>query len=197
MKLLKYPKNLIIGKNNYIEKGVKILDNVIIGNNNKIYSGTIIYPNTKIGNNNVILDNNIIGEHPIEAKEIFDGKKFGGVEIGNNNFFHVNNLIFNGYYRKTLIGNNNKILADCHISHDTNIYDNVILYPRVTTGGITILMNYSTMGIGSFIQQNSVLGKYSMIGMGNVASHNVFPFFIYFNQKYLRFNKVKILFYYF
>jgi acyl-[acyl carrier protein]--UDP-N-acetylglucosamine O-acyltransferase len=192
MKMLKYPKNLIIGKNNYIEKGVKILENVIIGNNNKIYSGTIIYPNTKIGNNNVILNNNIIGEHPVEAKEVYNAKIFGGVEIGNNNFFHVNNLIFNGYYRKTIINDNNKLLAECHIGHDTNISDNVVLYPRVITGGITTLMNYSTMGMGSFIQQNSVLGKYSMIGMGNIASHNVFPYFIYFNQKYLRFNKVKI-----
>lgn len=192
MKLLKYSKNLIIGKNNYIEKGVKIFDDVTIGDNNKIYSGTIIYPNTKIGNNNVILNNNIIGEHPVEAKEIFDKKKFGGVEIGNNNFFHVNNLIFNGYYKKTIIKNNNKLLAECHIGHDTNILDNVVLYPRVITGGITTLMDYSTIGMGSFIQQNMVLGKYSMIGMGNVASHNIFPYFIYFNQKYLRFNKIKI-----
>lgn len=192
MKLLKYSKNLIIGKNNYIEKGVKILNNVKIGDNNKIYSGTIIYPNTIIGNNNVILNNNIIGEHPVEAKENFNNKKFGGIEIGNNNFFHVNNLIFNGYYRKTIIGNNNKLLAECHIGHDTNIHDNVILYPRVISGGITTLMNYSTIGMGSFIQQNTVLGKYSMLGMGNIASHNVFPYFIYFNQKYLRLNKVKI-----
>lgn len=192
MKLLKYSKNIIIGKNNYIEKGVKISDNIIIGDGNKIYSGTIIYPNTKIGNNNVILNNNIIGEHPVEAKENFNGKKFGGIEIGNNNFFHVNNLIFNGYYRKTTIGNDNKLLAECHIGHDTNINNNVVLYPRVITGGITTLMNYSTMGMGSFIQQNSILGKYSMIGMGNISSHNVFPYYIYFNQKYLRFNKIKI-----
>lgn len=192
MKLLKFPKNLIIGKNNYIEKRVNILDNVIIGDNNKIYNGTKIYPNTKIGNNNVILNNNIIGEHPVEAKENFNDKKFGGIEIGNNNFFHVNNLIFNGYYRKTLIGNNNKLLAECHISHDTHISNNVVLYPRVMTGGITTLMNYSTMGTASLIQQNSVLGKYSMIGMGNISSHNVFPYYIYFNQKYIRFNKIKI-----
>ena len=44
----------------------------------------------------------------------------------------------------------------------------------------------------SCIQQNSVLGSFSMIGMGNAASHNVFPFYIYLDRKYLRFNKVKI-----
>ena len=192
MKLLKFPRNCHIGKNNYIQSGVKIFENTIIGDNNKIYDGTVIYPNTKIGDNNVILNNNILGEHPIEAKEDFKDKYFGGLKIGNDNFLHVNNLIFNGYYRKTKISNNNKILAEAHIGHDTIINNNVTLYPRVITGGISTLMDYSTIGMQSSIQQNSVLGKYSMIGMGNIASHNIFPYFIYFNQKYLRLNKVKI-----
>ena len=192
MRLLKLPKNCYIGKNNYIEKSVKLFENIYIGDNNKIYDGTIIYPNTKIGNNNVILNNNILGEHAIEAKEIFKNKVFNGLEIGNNNYFHVNNLIFNGYYKKTIIGNHNKLLAEAHIGHDTNIHNNVILYPRVITGGLSTLMDFSTIGMYSSIQQNSVLGSYSMIGMGNIASHNIFPFYIYFNQKYLRFNKMKI-----
>mgnify|MGYP003705855443 CR=1 FL=1 len=195
MHILKFSKNCIIGKNNYIQSGVKLFDNIVIGDNNKIYDGTVIYPNTKIGNNNVILNNNILGEHPIvtnTANNNFEKKIFNGLEIGNNNFFHVSNLIFNGYVSKTIIGNNNKFLAEGHIGHDTNIHNNVVLYPRVITGGISTLMDYSTIGMQSSIQQNSVLGKYSMIGMGNIASHNVFPYFIYFNQKYLRLNNIKI-----
>ena len=192
MSLLKFPKNCVIGKNNYIESGVKLYENVIIGNNNKIYNGTVIYPNTVIGNNNVFLNNNILGEHAVEAKEDFKEKVFNGLVIGDNNYFHVNNLIFNGYYRKTLIGNNNKILAECHLGHDTILNNNIVLYPQVLTGGLTELMDYSTMGLKSSIQQNSILGQYSMIGMGNIASHNVFPFYIYFNNKYYRFNTMKI-----
>ena len=65
MKLLKFPKSLVMGTNNYIESGVKIHENVIIGNNNKIYDGTVIYPNTTIGNDNVILNYNRLGEHPM------------------------------------------------------------------------------------------------------------------------------------
>ena len=58
MNILRFPKSLIMGKNNCIESGVKILENVIIGDNNKIYDGTVIYPNTVIGNNNIILKKN-------------------------------------------------------------------------------------------------------------------------------------------
>lgn len=190
--LNRFYKNIKIGKNNYIEKNVKIYENVKIGNNNKIYNGTVLYPNTIIGNNNIILNNNIIGEHPVNSKEYFTDKKFNGIIIGDNNLLHVNNIIFNGYYRKTEIGNYNKLLSEIHISHDTIITNNVVLYPRSITAGLTKLLPYSTMGMNSSIQQKTVLGSYAMVGMGNIASHNIFPFFIYVNNKYLRLNTYKI-----
>ena len=99
------------GVNNVIGKNVKIYENVIIGNNNKIFDGTTLYPNTVIGDNNIILDGNTIGEHPVNAKENFNNfqKNYEkGVIIGNNNFFHVNNLIFGGTDNPTKIGNYNK-----------------------------------------------------------------------------------------
>ena len=180
------------GDNNFIGKNVIIHDNVIIGNNNKIYDGTVIYPNTIIGNNNIILDNNTLGEYGVEAKYDFEEKKFKGLEIGDNNYFHVNNLIFGGFYKKTLIGNHNKFLSQVTIHHDNIIHNNVVFYPRAITAGLCTLMDYSTMGMNSSLQQRSVVGSYSMIGMGSVASHNIFPFYIYFNGKYQRFNKVKV-----
>lgn len=192
MRLLKYPTSLIMGKNNYIEQGVTISKNVIIGSNNKIYSGTIIYPNTTIGNGNVILNDNVLGEHAVNASETFTGKKFGGLSIGNNNFMHVRNLIFSGEYKQTKLGDDNKILAECHIGHDVCIQNNVVLYPKATIGGLCTLMNYSTVGINASIQQKTVIGSFSMIGMGSIASHSVFPFYIYFNQQYTRPNVAKI-----
>lgn len=186
-----------MGKNNYIEKGVKIMENVVIGDNNRIYKGTVIYPNTKIGDNNIILHDNMIGGYPIDSRDKFTNQQFTadmfkGLEIGNNNIFHIRNLVFNGYYRQTKIGDNNKLLAECHVSHDVHIQNNVTLYPRVFIGGISTLLDNSTMGVQSIIQQRSVIGQYAMLGMGNVASHSIFPFYIYFDKKYVRFNKVKI-----
>ena len=192
MRLLRLAKNVSIGINNIIQSGVVIHPGVTIGNNNKIYDGTIIYPNTTIGNNNVILNDNILGEHPIEASEIFTEKKFNGLEIGDDNFFHVKNLVFTGSRGKTKIGDNNKLLAENHIGHDTHITSDVVIYPRCITGGLSTLLPYSTMGMYSTIQQNSVMGRYSMLGMGNISSHNIFPFYIFAGNKYLRPNHYKI-----
>ena len=189
-KLSKFCRSLVIGKNNLIADNVKIMENVIIGDNNKIYDNTIIYPNTTIGNNNIFLNNNKIGELGIQSNVDYDNFefKYNGLVIGDNNFFHVNNIIFNGYQNKTMIGDNNKILAENHIGHDTEIKNNVVLYPRCITGGGSKILSHSAMGFYSTIQQNSVLGSYSMIGAGNNVSHSVFPFFIYFNNQYIRYN---------
>jgi acyl-[acyl carrier protein]--UDP-N-acetylglucosamine O-acyltransferase len=110
------------------------------------------------------------------------------LEIGNNNFFHVNNIIFNGFTNKTLIGNNNKFLSEITIHHDSEIKNDIILYPRAMVAGFCKLLNNSVMGMNSTLQQRKVLGQYSMIGMNNPCSHNVFPFFIYFNNDYIRYN---------
>lgn len=188
MKLLKFPKSLIIGKNNYIEPGVKICENVIIGDNNKIYDGTVIYPNTKIGNNNVVLNKNILGEHPVEAKEKFKEKVFGGLEIGNNNFLHNTNIIYSGYSKKTIICNNNKILGESHIGHDTHIHNHVYLYTRSMLCGYVNMLDYSGSGVSCVIHQNKTIGQYAFLGMNNTITKNIFPFYININNKYHKIN---------
>lgn len=188
-----FDKSIQIGSGNDISDDVKIHNNVVIGNNNKIYSGTIIYPNTIIGNNNIILNNNILGEYGVDAKDNnFKQKIYRGLIIGNNNYFHVNNIIFSGFYTKTEIGDNNKFLSQVTLHHDNIVHNSVVFYPRAISAGLCRFMDNSTVGMNASIQQRSIIGNYAMIGMGNIASHSIFPFYIYFNNKYQRFNKMKI-----
>jgi len=190
-----YIKNIIIGKNNYISKKAIIHNNVIIGDNNKIYDNVILYPKTVIGNNNIILNNNIIGEIPIQSNGTFqheDYSKTKGVKIGDNNFFHVRNLIFAGSERATEIKNNNKLLADCHLNHDSIIYNNVTLYPRITMGGYSKCLDYSNIGGNAFIQQRKIIGQYSMVGGSQLVAKNVFPYYVYINNKITRLNTLKL-----
>ena len=190
--MIRNAARIVIGKNNYIEDGVTICKGVVIGDNNKIYSGTTIYPNTVIGNENVFLNGNIIGEHPVDANESFTQKEYGGVIIGNYNYFHVNNLVSSGRHGKTIIGNSNKFLSEVAIHHDTVIENNVVFYPRSISAGLCRFMSHSSIGMGTAIQQRSVIGNYSMIGMGSVATHSVFPFFIYYDNSYIRLNSKRL-----
>ena len=192
MKLLKFPKNCHIGKNNYIQSGVKIFEDTFIGDNNKIYDGTVIYPKTKIGNNNVILNNNILGEHPIESTEVFKDKNFGGLKIGNNNYFHNSNIIYSGSLNKTIINNNNKILGESHIGHDVHIKNYVHIYTRGMLCGFVKMNNYSGVGVSCVVHQRKIIGDYSFLGMNNSITKDVFPFYVNINNKYHKFNHHRI-----
>jgi len=191
-KLARIGKNVRLGINNIIGDNVVISDNVILGSNNKIFSNNTIYPNVEIGDNNVLLDGNVIGEHPVSMDD-FNGKIYNGVKIGNDNYFHCNSVIFGGIKNnKTLIGNNNKLSYNLHIGHDSTISNNVHLYPNVIVGGHSVLLPYSGIGIGGGIHQNRVLGNYSFIGMLSASTKNIFPYFIYAGNKYLRMNTKRV-----
>ena len=193
--MLKAFSHLKIGKNNIISPKAIIHDNVIIGDNNNIHDDVIIYPNTKIGNNNNIFPRNIIGEFPISSNDKYikyDFKLTKGVIIGNNNLFHVNNIIFSGIDNETYIGNNNKILAECSIAHDVRLFNNVTFYHRICTGGYSMYLDYSNIGMESVIHQRMVIGQYSMIGANNTITKNVFPYYININNKLHRLNEKKI-----
>ena len=92
------------------------------------------------------------------------------------------------FIKKTIIGNNNKFLSGIYIHHDSEIKNNILLYPKAMIAGFCKLLDNSVMGMNSTLQQRMVLGQYSMIGMNNPCSNNVFPFFIYFNNNYIRYN---------
>ena len=193
--MLRTLKSIKIGKNNFISPKAIIHDNVFIGDNNNIYDDVIIYPNTTIGNNNNIFPRNIIGEFPVHGNDkynIYDFKLTKGVEIGNNNFFHVNNIIFSGIDNKTFIGNNNKFLAENHMGHDATIFNNVTFYPRCIQGGYSIYLDNSNIGMGSIIHQKTVVGQYSMIGANSTITKNVFPYYININNKLHRLNESKV-----
>lgn len=187
--------NVKMGNNNKIHSNVIIHDNVKIGNGNIIYDNVTIYPNTEIGNNNIIFNGNIIGEYPIQADGSFqdyDFNKTKGVIIGNGNFFHAKNIIFCGTEKNTIIGNENKILCDCHINHDCWIGNNVTLYPRVTLAGFVYCLDNCSIGGASFIHQRKIIGQYSMVGANNFVGKNVFPYFVFINNKITRLNYIKL-----
>lgn len=193
--MLKSFKNIKIGKNNFISPKAVLHNNVTIGDNNNIYDDVIIYPNTIIGDNNNIFPRNIIGEFPISSDDkykLYDFNLTKGVKIGNNNLFHVNNIIFSGIDDKTFIGNNNKFLAENSIAHDIKIFNNVTFYHRICTGGYSIFLDYSNIGMESVINQKIVVGQYSMIGSNSTITKHVFPYYININNKLHKLNERKI-----
>ena len=86
------------------------------------------------------------------------------------------------------------MLRGSHIGHDSIVEDKANLSCNVLIGGHSHLMEGVNMGLGSICHQFSVLGAYSMIGMGGIItkSSEIHPGEIYVGNpvKFLKENKI-------
>lgn len=153
---------------NFIHPTAVVDTDVVLGSNNYIGPFCYITGKTTIGDNNRFEAYCSIGTPP-EHIGHFD-KTDGRVSIGNDNIFREQTKIQSGATRCTHIGNYIKMLCGVYIAHDSIIGDNTLLSANVIIAGYSILMPGVHFGIGSMCHQFSVVGAYSMIGMGSVIT---------------------------
>lgn len=154
--------------NNFIHPTSIIEDGCILGKNNYIGPFCYIKANTVLGNNNRIEGYCSLGT-PAEHKDHFFDD-FGKTVIGDNNIIREFVTINSGTSRKTIIGNNNIFLRGTYIGHDCIIENKVTLSCNSLLGGHSYIMEGVNFGLGAICHQYSVIGAYSMLGMGTVVT---------------------------
>lgn len=164
---------------NQIHSTAVIEPGVALGDNNYIGAYAVIKGNTIIGSGNRIEGSCSIGA-PAEHREYFfnDG---GSTVIGDNNVIREYVTINAGTKEKTKIGNKCVLQRGCYIGHDCVLENGVTLSSNVLVGGHCYIMIGANFGLGSMCHQFSVIGGYSMIGMGTTILKRtmVRPGFVY------------------
>ena len=172
----------IIDKNAKISNNVKIGPYCIIGPNVEIDSDTILHShvnlvgNTKIGKNNEIFPFASIGTPPQDLK--YKGEK-NSLVIGNNNKFREYVNINPGTQSgggMTKIGDNNLFMVYCHVAHDCNISNSIVLANNVQVGGHVSIHDNAIVGGSCAIHQFSRIGESAMIGGMTGVLSDVIPF---------------------
>ncbi len=177
----KIDKKAIVDKKAEIDSNVIVGPYAIIGPAAKIGSGCIIdafaqvVGNTTIGKNNHIFSYAALGNIPQDLK--YKGEE-SFLVIGSNNtireFVTMNLGTENG--SKTIIGNNNLIMAYSHIAHDCFVgNDNVLANCATLAGHVTIEDRVTVGGIVA-IHQFCRLGTLSMIGGCSKVVQDVPPY---------------------
>ncbi len=175
-------KTAIISETSKISNNVEIGaytiigPNVKIGSNTKIHSHVNIVGNTSIGSGNEIFPFASIGTPPQDLK--YKGEK-NSLVIGDNNKFREYVNINPGTGPGggiTKIGNNNLLMVYCHIAHDCNISDNIVLANNVQVGGHVFIQDNAIVGGSCAIHQFSRIGESSMIGGMTGVLSDVIPF---------------------
>jgi len=150
--------------------------NVKISNNTKIHSHVNITGNTSIGTGNEIFPFSSIGTPPQDLK--YKGEK-NSLIIGDNNKFREYVNINPGTKQGggiTKIGNNNLFMVYCHVAHDCNVLNNIVLANNVQVGGHVLIQDNAIIGGSCAIHQFSRIGESSMIGGMTGVLSDVIPF---------------------
>ena len=172
----------IIDKRAKISSNVNIGPYCIIGPDVEIEENTIIHShvnlegNTKIGKNNQIFPFSSIGTPPQDLK--YKGEK-NKLIIGDNNRFREYVNINPGTEKGgglTRIGDNNLFMVYCHVAHDCNISNNIVLANNVQVGGHVIIEKNAVVGGSCAIHQFSRIGESAMIGGMTGVLSDVIPF---------------------
>ena len=166
----KISNDVVIGPYCVIGPGVEL------GSNTKLHSHINIKGNTKIGKNNEIFPFVSIGTPPQDLKYKCE---VNSIIIGDNNklreYVNINPGTSQGG-TITKLGNNNLLMVYCHVAHDCNLGDNIVLANNVQVGGHVFIEKNAIIGGSCAIHQFSRIGESAMVGGMTGVLSDVIPF---------------------
>ncbi len=139
-------------------------------------SHVVVTGNTKIGEETVVFSFSVIGEIPQDLK--FKGESCSTV-IGARNRIreHVTiNAGTEGGGGVTRIGDDGLFMAGCHIAHDAQVGDRVIVVNSAAVAGHCVLEDDVIIGGLSGIHQWVRIGRGAIIGAVTMVTNDVIPY---------------------
>lgn len=166
-----------IGENVEIGPFAVINKNVIIGDGCVIDSNATICEFTQLGKNCHVFPSAVIGAIPQDLK--FHGEETWTI-IGDNNVLREFVTVHRGTFSKgkTVIGNNNLIMAYCHVAHDCCLGNNIIMSNTTQLAGEVVVDDFAIIGGGTLVHQFSHIGGHVMIQGGSKINKDIPPYII-------------------
>ncbi len=150
--------------------------NVELSKNCRLISHVAMEGPTKIGSHNTFFPFCSIGMAPQDLT--YKGEPTR-LEIGDHNEIREFVTINRGTVKGggiTRLGNHALVMAYCHIAHDCQIGDNVIMANAATLGGHVIVEDWAQVGALCPVHHFVRIGKYAFIGGGTTVTRDVLPF---------------------
>ncbi|MBO4723040.1 MAG: acyl-ACP--UDP-N-acetylglucosamine O-acyltransferase [Muribaculaceae bacterium] len=168
-------ENALIGKDVTIGPFVTIDENVVIGDGSIIDSNAVIHSGARIGKNCHIHSGAVVSDIPQDLK--FKGEDSLAI-IGDNTSIRVFVTIHSGTASKgkTVIGNNCLIMAYCHVAHDCELGNNVIMSNQVQLAGEVVVGDFAVLGGGALVHQFTHIGKHVMLQGGSLVNKDLPPY---------------------
>lgn len=165
-----------------LAEGVEVGPYSVIGAHVRIGAGCRIGPHvvidgpTQIGVENQIYQFASIGAAPQDKK--FSGEATELI-IGDRNVIRECCTINRGTAQdkgKTVIGDDNWIMAYVHIAHDCIVGNNTIFANNATLAGHVEIRDFAILGGFTLVHQFCVVGEYAFTGMGSSLAKDLPPY---------------------
>ena len=138
--------------------------NCRVGDGCNLHNNVSLLANTVLGENNEIYPGAVIGADPQDKK--FEGED-SWVLIGDGNIVRECVTIHLGTRHgggNTVIGNNNLLMACCHVAHDCILGDGITMANNVLLGGHVVVENNATFGGLAAVHHFTTVGESAFIG---------------------------------
>ena len=174
----------IISPEATVGENVEIGPYSVIGPDVQIGKGTVVGPHaviegpTKIGSNCHIFQFAAIGAPPQDLK--FKGEKCP-VIIGDNNTireFVTIHRATSSDIGMTFIGDNNLLMAYCHVAHNCKLGNNIVMANAANLAGHIHVEDYAIIGGLSGVHQFTRIGCHAMISGTSAVNQDVPPYVI-------------------
>jgi len=166
----------VIGAGTIVGAHAVIGADVTLGQRCRIGAAAVIDGWTEIGDETQIYPMASVGMAPQDLK--YKGERTRLV-IGRRNtireFATVNRGTAGGG-GKTMIGDDNLLMAYVHVAHDCHIGNHTIFGPHATLGGHVDVQDYANISAGSAVHQFCRVGKHGFIGGYSVVTKDALPF---------------------
>lgn len=167
-----------LGENVTVGPYTIIEGDVFIDSGTEIGAHVYIDRYTHIGKNCRISPFAAIGTPPQDKR--YKGEKTE-VIIGDENVIREFVTIHRGSVEgrgRTQIGNQNMLMAYCHIAHDCQVGNGVVMANVATLGGHVIIGDYANLGGLAAVHQFVRVGAYSLLGGKSAVVQDIPPYVI-------------------
>lgn len=165
----------VIGEGCQIGPFCVIGSEVVLGRDVVLKSHVVLDGDTHIGDGTTIFSFSVIGEIPQDLK--FDGEKTR-LRIGKNNRIreHVTiNTGTSGGGGETRIGDDCLLMAGCHIAHDAQLSNRIVIVNSTAIAGHCIIEDDVIVGGLCGVHQFVRIGKGAIIGALSMVTNDVIP----------------------
>ena len=170
-------KNVQLGVGNRVGPHAVIEDDVKLGSHNVIHASAYLCKGTEIGSHNEIHMGAIVGHAPQDLA--YKGAP-SYTRIGDHNQIREYVTIHRGTKPEsaTIIGNENFIMAYCHIAHNCELGNQIIMVNQASLTGYCIVEDQAFLSGMTGFHQFTRIGRLAMVSALSACNKDVPPFMI-------------------